>query len=112
MPQNSTLWGYTRYQIYHIPIYKAPFTDNYHGWLDKTEDGEKSFEIHIAEEVWDCPSDWEETLIHEFIHVLEFIHGPAALGHKFRGGCTPGARVLGHGLAVMLRELHQNGVED
>lgn len=109
--KHHKLWATTAYQHYKIRIFinnSTRFRDQYDGAVtDVTSRGERIFNIELSEETFKDPVFFENTLIHEFMHVLESCNPPDAFSPKLVDGCTALARTVGHGLAQMLRELRQ-----
>lgn len=106
MSRRKRLWGTTRLGSSEIKIYRNPHLANYNGLTYSTKRG---IYIDIASQVFDDPALFDTILIHEFIHALEY-HYVEALDFKERSGCSPGVRLLSIGLAQMLRELRQVGI--
>lgn len=62
--------------------------------------------IELNPDLQHDPACWDEVLIHEFVHVLEFLNPTNdAFSPKAVNGCTALAQTVGKGLAQMLREL-------
>ena len=104
--KRKVLWGYTRYGPHEIKIYKSFVNPGYDGLTWDRRNGQ-CIEINI--DVFEQPSLLDETLIHEFVHVIENVHG-LNWKHMYTndgGSCCPAVSTLGHGLAQMLRELTQ-----
>lgn len=110
MAKRKELWGYTNVGAHRIEIYKKWAMDR--GTEGITCKGKRGIWIDVNAWVFDDPSRLDECLIHEFIHVIEWLHGPQNLLFSHTADCSQGARLLGHGLAQMLREMRQVGAED
>lgn len=110
-------WATTRCGPFSIHICKnanPKFTDSYNGLTTKVK-GLPSFyyQIEIADHIFDNPARFNEILLHEFTHVLEFIHE-----HDFSvfsptqvGECTALAQTVGAGLGEMLTRMEQHPQE-
>lgn len=102
---HKTLWGYTAYGPHSIKIYKSRVNPLFDGL---TFDRKSGYVIEIGVEVFEQPSLLDEVLIHEFIHVIEGVHGLNWESISYLdGSCSQAVSTLGHGLAQMLRELTQ-----
>lgn len=100
-------WAVSAYGCHHVTIYKSYVNDHLHGVTYENKAG-YCIEIHYT--VFLDPILLDDTLIHEFCHVIEAVHG-LNWKHSKTGlneSCCPAVAALGHGLAQLLRELRQS----
>lgn len=100
-------YGISAYGCHRVTIYKSYVNSDLDGVMYENKNG---YCIEIYHTVFDDPVLLDETLIHEFCHVVEAVHG-LDWKHTKTGShetCCPAIRSLGHGLAQLLRELHQS----
>lgn len=96
------LWATTRINAIEVPIYSVANLNGDEGRTSFTpKDG---IVVEICAAAFRQAARFDDTLIHEFIHVAEFHYG-AALDFKASDGCSPAVRLLGSALAQMIREL-------
>lgn len=100
--RRNRLWGTTAYGPYKIKIYINPRITTMDGYTNPRTEG---ITIELAEGVLDDPVRLDETLMHEFVHVLEFLNAPEAFSTVPVNNCTALAQTMGKGLTQLLREL-------
>jgi hypothetical protein len=68
-----------------------------------------AFEVDINADLFAVPGMFNETMLHEFVHVLEHIHrkDKSMFSIKGVGDCTALAKTIGSGLGEMLTKLTQ-----
>lgn len=92
------LWGITSTSVDVVKIYLDS---------DLTQAAETDSEsISVRPDVARCPLSWDETLMHEFVHVLEW-HFAKELKAKPPKDCSNEAVIFGRELTRMLRQLRQ-----
>lgn len=104
--KRKIIWGYTCYGPHRIKIWKSFVNSQYDGLTWNRKSG---FGIEINSECFEMPALLDETLIHEFVHIIEYFHG-LQWEHMCKADdatCCPAVKAIGHGLAQMLRELVQ-----
>lgn len=96
-------WGITRLGPHEIKIFVNSRLSSMHGVTYTRKHG---YSIEIHDELLDDPAMLDETLIHEFLHVVEFTYS-TEWQQMARGDeeCSAAVKTTAHGLAQMLREL-------
>jgi hypothetical protein len=104
--RRKQLWGYTALGPQKINIYKSFRLKEYDGYTTQTKVG---YSIDIAAAVFDDPVKIDDTLLHEFIHVIDFSYAFVEQDYKWNPAkqCSHATRLIATGLAQMLRELRQ-----
>ena len=102
------LWGKTRYGAHEIPIYVRKMSPDLDGL---THQNGRNVCIELNEELLHSPSLLDETLTHEFIHVLEYLNSPEAFDIEVHNNCCAMVQTISKGLIQLMRELHQVGCE-
>ena len=97
-------WGCTFYGPHKIHIFKS-FVN--HGYDGITFNRKYGYAIELSADIFQTPTVFDEVLLHELCHVIEMFHGLDFTPHMEPGGtqCSDAVRLLGSGLAQMLREL-------
>lgn len=97
-------WGCTYYGPHKIHIFKSFVNPEYDGLTFNRKYG---YAIELAADIFDTPTVFDEVLLHEMCHVVEMFHGFDFTPKKEKDGtdCNDAVRLLGAGLAQMLREL-------
>lgn len=104
---NLTLWATSKLDGHQVCIYK------WSGAGKAQEDGFTGqsgpvFHIGIRAGLFtDSGTDFDETMLHEFVHVCETLYGSVGLNHDLVDECTAGAQKIGRGLALLLHNLQQ-----
>lgn len=100
-------YGVSAYGCHRVTIYKSYVNSNLDGVTYENKNG---YCIEIHHTVFDDPILLDDTLLHEFCHVVEAVHGLDWRHHKTHGEitCCPAIKALGHGLAQLLREFRQS----
>ena len=106
--KRKTLWGYTRYGAHEIKIYRNTYIKTV---LASTICKNEKISIELAASIIDDPTQFTETLLHEFIHAIEMLNVPGALDTTEVNYCSAMVQIVAKGLAQMLVELRQVGIE-
>ena len=108
--RKNRLWGYTRYGAHEVKVFINPRMKQADGETFRRKNGMVHVELNA--ELLHTPSLLDETLIHEFIHVLEYLNGAESFAQHEVNCCSAMVQTISKGLAQMLRELRQVAVED
>lgn len=100
-PDRKVLWGITSTSVDVVKIYIDPDLVN-----DAAETNWDEGYISLHPDVMLDPLCLDETLMHEFVHVLE-CHFEKDLKAKQPKGCSNEAIIFGRELPRMLRQLRQ-----
>ena len=107
--RKNVLWATTRYGAHEIRIYLNPrMSAQTDGLTIRTK---RQVCIELNAELIHSPSTLDETLIHEFLHVLEYFESPEAFDPREVNNCCRMVQTISKGVIQMLREMRQVGVE-
>lgn len=100
-------YGVSAYGCHKVTIFKSYVNSGLDGVMYENRLG---YCIEIHHTVFDDPILLDESLMHEFVHVVEAVHGldwrHTKSGHN--ESCCPAVKALGHGLAQLFREFRQS----
>lgn len=105
------IYGVSAYGCHKVTIYKSYVNSDLDG---VTYENKAGYCIEIHHTVFDDPILLDDTILHEFVHVVEAVHG-LDWQHTKTGRnetCCPAVKALGHGLAQLLREFRQSTCAD
>ena len=96
---NFILLATTRYGSISVPIYAVPrkdiecdgLTDWHHGKM----------EINIALELLDKPQRLRAVMLHEMVHVIEYLNDPEYMSVAVENQCTQLAQTMEKGMAQL-----------
>jgi hypothetical protein len=104
-------WAYTYHGPYRIEIYKK-FNEKWQQKHQAESTPAKTFNapytIDINPDFFNSPAYFNEILIHEFTHILEWIYPPACFSPRLVEGCSALAKTIGAGIGEMLSKLTQH----
>jgi hypothetical protein len=110
--EDQELWAVTRYLHVTVPIYKAtrvPGTPR-RDWHAFTHWRHGRMTIVIDAAVFDRPKRLDSILLHEYVHVVEYLNDPAYMSPADDGDdCTLLAQTMEVGLSSLVRNLKQVG---
>jgi hypothetical protein len=106
---DTLLWATTKYGPIKIPIYMGTKAD-LDGARGLTWWHHGKMEIWLYRGLLEKPKELDRTLLHEFVHVVEYLNDVAYLNPNTVDECTLLAQTMEEGLSQLLSNLKQVGV--
>ena len=99
------LWATTRYHGNKINIYKLPRRD-LDGAIGITSWFRGKCEIQLCQDLWKKGQGAvHKVLLHEFVHVLEYMNDPCAFSTEVVNDCTMLAQTMDDGIPELFNNL-------
>ena len=105
LEEESDLWATTKYGPIKIKIFTCPRKEIQADAITHWQHGVMT--IFIAESVMTRPILLDKVLIHEFMHVIEYMNDPGYLDPTIVDCCTALAQTVEVGMHQLLRNLKQ-----